>query len=140
MSFGSSYRAMQDPVVAGSGHFVAAKVFTKFCSLGVVTSKKWNDTYMIIQDGFIRLYDCEETYKTNPANYVLQVYLDSKHEASETKSKDYSQTPPTQAIIYYMYLQINNGLWTPYKVLKIGAADVVTLEKLRGGIRDATRF
>ena len=140
MSFGSSYRPMQDPVVAGSGSFVAGNVFTKFCTFGVVTSKTWSDTYLIIQDGHIRLYDSEETYRFNPANYVLEVCLDSKHQASETKSKDYSQDSFKQAIINYMYLQVDNGIWAPYRVLKIGAADTSTLDKLRAGIAEATRY
>ena len=133
----SAYKELADPVAPGSGQFVGARVCVKFCTMGLVSSKKWTDTYIIIQDGYLKLYDSENTYRTNPANFVLDLHLDNTYTTSPTKSKDYSQRPGNVAIINYMYLQIDNGIFTPYRVLKIGAADVASIEKLRKGVNDA---
>ena len=135
----SAYKELADPVAAGSGQFVGVRVCVKFCSMGLVSSKKWTDTYIIIQDGYLKLYDSENTYRTNPANFVLDIHIDSTYTTSPMKSKDYSQRPGSIAIINYMYLQIDNGIFTPYRVLKIGAVDSATLETLRKGINDANR-
>ena len=122
-----------------AGQFYASRIFAKFCTLGIVSSKKWVDTYLTIQDGFVRLYDSEETYRLNPTNYVLEIFLDTKHQASETKSKDYSLETSKEAIINYMYLQVDNGIFAPYRLLKIGAAEIITLDNLRKGIKAATK-
>ena len=135
----SAYKELADPVAAGSGQFVGVRVCVKFCSMGLVSSKKWTDTYIIIQDGYLKLYDSENTYRTNPANFVLDIHIDNTYTTSPTKSKDYSQRPGSVAIINYMYLQIDNGIFTPYRVLKIGAVDSATLDTLRKGINDANQ-
>jgi len=137
-----AYQGLKDPNVignsAGAYSFASGRVFTKFCTFGVVTSKKWTDTFIVIQDGFVRLYDSEETYRTNPANYVLEIFIESKHQASETKSKDYSKNNYNQAVINYIYLQVDNGIWAPYKLLKIGASDIATLDRIRKCIKAST--
>ena len=136
-----SYQDLKDPPVIGnSAGFTTARVFTKFCTFGAVSSRKWNDTFITIQDGFLRLYDCEETYRVNPANYVLEIFLDSKHQSSETKSKDYSKNSYNQAVIHYTYLQIDNGIWAAYRLLKIGATDVTILDKIKKCIKISTSY
>ena len=134
----SAYKELADPVAAGSGLFVGARVCTKFCSMGLVASKKWTDTYITIQDGYLKLYDSENTYRTNPTNFVMDIHLDKSYTTSTTKSKDYSQRPGNVALINYMYLQIDNGIFSPYRVLKIGAVEAAALDKLRKGVDDAT--
>ena len=124
-----AYQGLKDSNIIGT--VTSARVFTKFCTLGTVSSRKWSDTFVCIQDGFLRLYDSEETYRTNPANYVLEIFLDSKHQTSEIKSKDYSKNSFNQAIIHYTYLQIDNGIWAEYRLLKIGSTDIDALVNLR---------
>ena len=135
----SQYQDLKDPQViggsAGPNSFANGRVFTKFCTMGVVTSRKWNDTYITIQDGFVRLYDADETYRTNPANYVLEIFIGSRHETSEPKAKDYSKNAYTPAVIHYVYLQINNGMWAPHRLLKIGTTDLATLNNIKKCIK-----
>lgn len=135
----SSYKELADPVSAGSGQFVGARVCIKFCTMGLVSSKKWTDAYIVIQDGYLKLYDSQNTYSSNPANFVLDIFLDKTYTTSPTKSKDYSQRPGNVAIINYMYLEIDNGIFSPYRILKIGAVDTASLDNVRRGITNATR-
>jgi len=139
-----SYQDLKDPHVigasAGEHSFASARIFAKFCAFGIVTSRKWVDTFIVIQDSFVRLYDSEDTYRSNPANYALEIFLDSKHCCSATKSKDYSHNSYTPAIIHCMYLQISNGMWAPTKLLKIGASEIATLDKLRKVVKTATSY
>lgn len=139
-----AYQDLKDPHVigasAGEHSFASARIFAKFCTFGIVTSKKWIDSFVVIQDSFVRLYDSEETYKSNPANYALEIFLAPHYTCSATKSKDYSHNSYTPAIIHYMYLQISNGMWAPTKKLKIGAGDIATLDRLRRVVKTATSF
>ena len=134
----SSYKELADSVTAGSGQFTSARVCTKFCSMGLVASKKWADTFITIRDGYLKLYDSEDTFRTNPTNFVMEIHLDRSYTTSQTRSKDYSQRPGNVAIINYMYLQIDNGIFSPYRVLKIGSVDTAVLDKLRRGVNDST--
>ncbi len=143
----SNYQSLSDNNHIGSNHhhkspysFYSNEIFTKFCTYGLVTSKKWSDTYIVIQDGFIRLYDSENTYKSNPANYVLEIFLDNKYKTSPIQYKNYSKDAFKPIMIFYTYIIIENGMFSPSKILKIGSFNRNIIEDIEKAVQYATRL
>ena len=96
-----------------AGKSLGYPICSKFCSLGFITSYNWNQSYLSVSNGFVRLYDSEETFKNQPTNIVQELYLDETTCTSNIKSKDYSRVDGKAIIIHYFYIQVDNGFWMP---------------------------
>lgn len=112
----------------------SSEVFSKFCSMGFVTSNTWSSTYVAVGDGFVRLYDKEETFRTNPENFVQEIYLDDGYGASDIKTKNYSLLQEKELMIHYMYVEVDNGFWAPTRIIKLGSFDARIMEKIRAAV------
>ena len=135
-----AYQQLADTrVTGGENSFAAHRVFTKFCTMGFVSSQKWSDTYMVIQDGYVRLYDSESTYRSNPTNYVMEIFLDRKMETSKVTTKDYSKDPSKRVELHCFYIEINNGMWAAKRLIKIASSDMSTVQDFVKCIKYATR-
>ena len=136
-----AYQQLGDTRVVGGGEnsFAANRVFTRFCTMGFVSSQKWNDTYMVIQDGYVRLYDSETTYRSNPTNYVLEIFLERKMEASKITAKNYSKNPSKPVELHCFYIEVNNGMWAATRLIKIASSDLATVQNFIKCIKYATR-
>jgi hypothetical protein len=117
---------------------VTEKVFTKFCIFGMVYSSKWDNTFLVVLDGVVRIYDSEETYQSAPENFVEQYILDSSSVTSSVYFKDYS-TNSSPCIIHYAYLLEDNGLWAPTKLIKFGSLDRVVVNRIVNCIKHSKR-
>jgi hypothetical protein len=105
------------------GEYAAGKVVTKFCNFGIVTSKKWNSTYITIIDGRVRLYDTEESCRENPHSHVMEILISKHHKATEIVKKNYSQDKMKIIDFFCFYIEVDNGLFAPTKLLKVGAME-----------------
>ena len=106
------------------------KVVIKFCNMGFVTSRKWTAAYLTIVDGIVRLYDSIETCPTNSQNSALNIVLGNKHQASLAKKKNYSKDPMKVIEFFCFYIQIDNGVLLPTRLLKIGSPDPGLIENI----------
>jgi uncharacterized membrane protein len=98
---------------------VAEPICIKFCTGGVVSSRKWVAGYMTIIDRYYlmlhearvrrwltvslwlcvlmlyccvaRVYDSRESCENNPSDTLLSISLTNRHSVSDIKVKDYSQ-------------------------------------------------
>ena len=125
-----SYATLNDPATTDERGFVAAKIACKLCNMGFVTSKKWTSAYMTILDGIVKIYDSKESCEANPINPVMQIVLGSRHQASEVKKKNYSQDNLKIIEFFCFYVQTDNGMFGPTRLLKIGSPDPGTIERL----------
>lgn len=107
----------------GARAFASATIVSKFCNFGMVTSKKWVSTYLTILDGSVRLYDSQESCVNNPKSFALEIVLGKNHRASEITRKNYSQDKMKIIDFYCFYVEIDNGIFSPSKLLKIGSLD-----------------
>ena len=126
-----TYEALNDPVInTDESGFQAGKIVCKLCSFGFVVSKKWTSTYITILDGIVKIYDSEESCRSNPLNTVFQIVLSSRHRASEVKKKNYSQDKLKIIEFYCFYIEIDNGIFASTRLLKIGSPDPGIIERL----------
>jgi hypothetical protein len=100
-----------------------ATIVSKLCNFGMVTSKKWISTYLTILDGCVRLYDSQQSCVNNPKSFALEITLGKNHRASEITKKNYSQNKMEIIDFYCFYVEIDNGIFSPSKLLKIGSLD-----------------
>lgn len=107
----------------------------KFCSLGMVTSKKWTSTYVTVLDSRVNIYDCKETCTTDPRNTVLCIHLDKYHRVSEIKRKNYSQNPLKIIDFFCFYIEVDNGIFSPTRLVKIGCLDQLQAETIVNSIK-----
>jgi hypothetical protein len=119
--------------------FASATVVSKFCNFGMVTSKKWVSTYLTILDGKVRLYDSQESCVNNQNSFVLEIILSKKHRASEMSKKNYSQDKMQIIDFYCFYIETDNGIFSPTKLLKIGSLDQSVAKSIADCIKLHTR-
>lgn len=115
------------------------KSFSKFCYFGLIGSKKWDLTYVVVVGHCLRIYDSELTYQNSPENFVYQLELTNRHLPSMIFSKNYSKDPTNEIIISYIYILKDNGFWGPTKLLKIGNTNRGLIENLVFDIKRATK-
>ena len=126
-----SYESLNDPVLTSDeGAFQAGKVVCKLCSMGFVASKKWTAAYITILDGIVKIYDSLESCQANPLNPVLQIVLGSRHRASAVKKKNYSQDKLKIIEFFCFYIEIDNGIFAPTRLIKLASPDPVIVERL----------
>lgn len=132
---------LQDDDLAGGGptHVLAqGVVLTKFCVFGLVTSKSWDLTYIVVTDSCVRLYDSEETFLDNPTNYVMVIQLTRKHDLTVRQRKNYGRTGDGSPFdVYTFYIETTNGIWSNSRIVKIGSPDKDVIDNLYSGIRRA---
>ncbi len=56
--------------------------------------------------------------------------LTRKHELSNVKSKVYGEEEGRPYTVYYFYIEMNNGIWSNSRLLKIGSTDENTITNL----------
>mmetsp|Transcript_7790 Transcript_7790/g.6963 ORF Transcript_7790/g.6963 Transcript_7790/m.6963 type:complete len:138 (+) Transcript_7790:87-500(+) len=126
-----SYQELNDPNINDPHAFVSASVSIRFCNMGFVTSKKWSSAYMTILDGIVKFYDSEESCQSNPLSHFLLITLGSKHQASEVKRKNYQSQDKRSVIEFFtFYIQIDNGIFLPTRLIKIGSPIPSIIEKI----------
>lgn len=133
---------LQDDDLAGGGptHVLAqGLVLTKFCVYGLVSSKTWDLTYVVITDSCFRLYDSMETFEENPANHVLSITLSTgKTALSRVVRKNYGRASDgTPFDVNCFYIESINGIWSNSRVLKIGSPDQKVIDNVFSGITRA---
>ncbi len=116
----------------------AALVAAKFCSMGVVSSQKWFQSYVVISDGSLKLYDDIKSYEMSPHNTVLEISLTRNHRASSIKRKNYASDTTKMVEFFCFYVEIDNGVFFPTKQLKIGCLHRHTAENLARAINMIT--
>lgn len=126
-----SYNTLHDPAdLHNPKAFAEGNCVAKFCSLGLVASRKWFSSYITIVDGVLRLYDDKNTCTENPQNFVMEIPLDHKHRTSVWKRKNYSKNPYKVIDFYCFYIKKDTDGFYPKRELKIGCMDIDTAEKL----------
>ena len=98
-------------------------ITTKFWTLGLVTSRKWNSTYINVSYGRLNLYDSRESCISNPHTTVLSISLGKNHRVSEIKRKNYSKDNMKVIDFFCFYVEIDNGIFDVTRVLKIGCVN-----------------
>lgn len=133
----SSYGSLSDHASTHEEEaFADAKVAVKFCNFGVVTSRKWNATYITVLDGFVNVYDSKESCIASPQSFVLRIPLSAKGTRhSAIKRKNYSKDPLKIIEFFCFNIEIDNGLFAATKLIKIGCFDNYDAEKLCKAIR-----
>ena len=126
----ASYGKMGDPVVSDEASFASAKVVTKFCSMGFVSSRKWTFAYLTILDGVVRMYESKEACEANNQNTIMEIVLQRGYRASPIKKKDYSQDPLKIIEFYCFYIEVDEGIFAALRKLKVGCSDLAVAEKL----------
>mmetsp|Transcript_25095 Transcript_25095/g.36999 ORF Transcript_25095/g.36999 Transcript_25095/m.36999 type:complete len:142 (-) Transcript_25095:143-568(-) len=134
------YASMDDHDTPLSGKVLfSEKVFSKFCYFGFVGSNSWDITYVVVMDGVLRVYDSEETYNTNPENFVFQLPLSSNLLPSSIYLKNYSKDTSKDIMIHYIYVLKDNGLWSPTRMFKVGSSNRAAVDKLVNAIKQAVK-
>jgi hypothetical protein len=124
----SSYERMND---RDSQTVATAVCAAKFCSMGIVSSSKWYNAYIVIGDGVVKLYDSLESYQTNLESHILKISLTHNHSASEISRKNYSNDANRITEFFCFNVQIENGMFPPTKEVKLGFLDRNTAERIR---------
>jgi len=114
------YDALHDPVSNEDNAYYSGKIMAKFCSMGFVTSSKWFPAYITIIDGRLRLYADENAVTQAPNDFIQQVSLTRDHRSSAIKKKNYSKDNSMLIEFYCFYVEIDNGVLSPIRQLKIG--------------------
>ena len=115
-----SYATLNDPVSNEETAFISGSIVAKFCNMGFVTSSKWFSGYITIIDGNLRLYADEQSARSSPQNFILNIALSKNHRISEIKRKDYSKDPMKLIEFYCFYIEIDNGIFSSTRLLKLG--------------------
>mmetsp|Transcript_19973 Transcript_19973/g.19282 ORF Transcript_19973/g.19282 Transcript_19973/m.19282 type:complete len:140 (+) Transcript_19973:75-494(+) len=117
----------------------SGSIVSKFCNFGLVTSKKWNSTYVTILDGSLRIYDSQDSCTNNPHSHVLEIILGKNHRASEITKKDYS-TDKMKIIEFHCFnVEIDNGIFSATKLIKIGSMDPRVAKSIADSIKIHSR-
>ncbi len=95
--------------------------------------------FRVIVGSTVRVYDSEETYHSHPENFVYQLHLTPRHVPSMIYSKNYSKEQHTEIIVHYCYILLDNGLWGPSKVLKVGNSSRVPIDTFVFALRRAIK-
>lgn len=135
----SNYAPMNDHAIGENTNTVTGVAAAKFCSFGLVASKKWFSCFVVIGEGVVKVYDSEESYHNNPMNHVLLISLSRNHRASEIKRKNYSQESRSSKDFYCFYIEVENGLFSPTRELKLGFLNERTAESLRQAVNSNSR-
>ncbi len=125
-----SYDTLHDPVDTSGEGFVAATVICKFCNMGFVTSKKWTSVFITIVDGVFRLYASKEACTANSQDYLMKIPLTRHHEASKVKRKNYAPDRATVLELFQFYIQEDNGVFMPTRLIKIASPSPQLVEKI----------
>lgn len=124
MSNHNRFEQLRDaPALDEEESFASGKVMIKFCSIGIVTSRKWVSAYLTVVDSVVKIYDSKESCLANPQSFVLKIVLDKTHCVSDIKRKNYSQNKLKIIDFYCFYIQIDNGIFSPSRLVKIGCLD-----------------
>ena len=110
MSLSSRGERLRDLPSNDEEAHATGKVMSKFCSFGVVTSRKWTSTYIAIMDGTVKVYDSKETCLQNPLNSVLVISLSKYHRVTPIKVKNYSKDPMKIIDFHCFYIETDNGM------------------------------
>ena len=127
------YKSLADPPAGDlkdAPDFIATRVVSKFCSFGMVASKSWSDTYLTIIDGIVRLYDSEETCRVDPRKFVMEIPLGKAHRASAIQKKNYSKDKMQVIDFYCFYLEVDNGIFSATKMIKLGSLSEATAQSI----------
>jgi hypothetical protein len=111
-------------------NITSSRVVTKFCNFGIVSSKSWSDTFVTVNGGVVRLYDSSESFMRDSHSHVLEIKLTKNHRASGISKKNYSKDIMKVIDFYCFYVEIDNGIFAPTKLLKIGSLDESVVRKL----------
>ena len=133
------YGALHDPVSSDETTFAAAKICMKFCTFGLVTSKKWVAGYITILDGMVRIYDSQESCQSMPSQTILTIPLTSSHRVSEIKIKNYSQDKMKIVEFFCFYIEVDNGIFAPNRLIKIACFTRESCDKLANAVDASTR-
>ena len=118
---------------------VRSPVVTKFCAFGMVASKTWDSTFITIIGNQLKLYDCEESSVRDPNSFVMQIILTPQHSTTEMHKKNYSLDKSKVIDFYCFTIEVDNGIFAPTKVLKIGSLHEHVTKLLIDAIADRTR-
>jgi hypothetical protein len=122
---------------ASEGVLYHHQVYSKFCYYGFVGSNSWDITFTVVVDGVVRVYDSAETYHRSPEEFVSQITLTPQHTLSTILVKDYSKDPALNVLIHYCYILADNGLWSPTKVIKVGASSRSEIDRFVSAVRQS---
>lgn len=135
----SSYAPMNDHAVGESKGIVTGVAAAKFCTLGLVASRNWFTCFVVIGDGVVKIYDCEDSFHADPQNYVQLISLSRNHRASEIKRKNYSKDSRKVVELHCFYIEVENGVFPPTRQLKLGFLNRGTCETLHRAIESNSR-
>lgn len=122
-----------------NGADLRAKVVAKFCSMGFVSSAKWFSGYIVIQNGYLKLYDHEDTEKYSAKTTVLEIPLDRQHRCSAWKRKNYKQGAGVPMDFFSFYIMVDNEWLGTIRELKIGSHDFHVVEDIMRCIEANTK-
>jgi hypothetical protein len=125
-----SYDSLHDTTENSSDSFIAATVICKFCDMGFVTSKKYTSVFITILDGVFRLYASKEACTANSQDTLMRIPLTRHHEASAPKRKNYAPDRSKVLELFEIYIQINNGIFMPTRLIKIASPVPQLMEKI----------
>ena len=115
MSFWGGYATLNDTETLGTvyaGKSIQATVLCKFCTKGVVTSKKWTEVFLRIQDGLLRLYDSEDRYRDHEGNFAFELPLGKEMITTQRLAKVQSNLPFIPRTLYLCFLNLSSD--TPF--------------------------
>lgn len=135
-----SYKTLNDSPSDDERAFAACNIVSKFCTFGMVTSQKWYATYLTILDGIVRIYDTRESCVDNEHSDIQRIVLNStgRYRTSKIKTKNYSNDPMKIIDLHCFNIEIDNGLFAPTKLIKIGCYSMADAKRLTQAIRLAT--
>lgn len=133
----SRYTTLNDPTNMEEMTYAWANCAAKFCNFGLVTSQKWTSVYITILDGIVRVYDSRESCNENEHNDVFRIVLNStgKYRASDVKVKNYSNNPSKVIEFHSFYIEIDNGMFAPTRLIKIGCYNAGDAQRLKYAIK-----
>ena len=83
--------------------------------------------------------DSEDTYRTQPENFVYQLGLTGQHLPSSPYSKNYSKDASSPVVIHYCYILKDNGMWSPTRILKVGSSNRSVIDRFSAAVNRVIR-
>ena len=103
-----------------NNNYFRGNILAKFCTLGLVTSRKWYSTYVIIDDNYLYLYESGEVAELNPSDTILKFKLTKENQTSKINKKNYSKDKMKIIELFTFNVEISNGVFSSYKIIKFG--------------------
>jgi hypothetical protein len=108
---------------------IKAPVVIKFCTMGVVTSPTWQPGHLVVERGYLRIYDSEKGYETHPHEFLFEAPMTKEFNSSAWKRREYAEVSTEKKDFFAFYIE-TDGFMGKTRLIKIGCDDMDLMERI----------